>query len=191
MTAREESNAALLKWFSSELTNVIKSHAASKFDINIDPQQLGFLSTWNFFKKLTAFNKNIAVELTEAIPLESNSIKMQNSLPTLYLNRLKKMGFTTVIDDIDSGQNTLKLITDNLHNIDRIKISLLAFKNLDSQVLLSFLKAWHVLADHYGLELVIEGTNNLEIVKSLVANDFLIQQGFYWQKPQIITLNNS
>ncbi len=191
LTAHEDTNAKFLHWFEQKIIDILNDFNSYRFDINIDPQQLSFFSTWRFFKRMAPFHQNLAVEITEAIPLESKSTKMQNDLPTLYLHRLKKMGFTTVIDDIDSGQNTLKLVTDNLHNIDRIKLSLLAFKELDSSVLLSFLKSWHQLADCYHLELVIEGIDNIEDVAALVDNDFLIQQGFYWQKPEVITLNKS
>lgn len=179
-------NEKLISWFENSLNDILEKFPDYKFNINIDPQQFKFNKTWEFLERLSSKKKRVAIEITESIPLNRNFEAQTFFLKNPPLIRLKKLGFKTVLDDVDAGQNSLQLVSDNIENIDRLKISLVAFNGLPDEVVFQFLEAWFLLAKNYGFEFVVEGIDNEETVNRLIRKEVFMQQGFFWQRPYIL-----
>ncbi|MFT8823919.1 MAG: EAL domain-containing protein [Liquorilactobacillus mali] len=182
----EAYNDVLIEWFEWEFKNLLHKFPDYKFDINIDPQQFKYPRTWVFIKNISDEHQRIAIEITETIPLNKEFTTQDEFFKKSPLAVLKKIGFKTVIDDIGTGQNSLQLVANNLEKIDRLKISLLAFRGLRNDVIFQFLEAWFNLANKYNFEFVVEGIDNKITAKNLVSGGLIMQQGFFWQEPHVL-----
>ncbi|EJF00048.1 EAL domain-containing protein [Liquorilactobacillus mali] len=182
----ETYNDIFIKWFEKEFRYLLQKFPDYKFDINIDPQQFKYPRTWVFINNISDEHQRIAIEITEAIPLNKEFATQDEFFEKSPLPVLKKIGFKTVIDDIGTGQNSLQFVSNNLQNIDRLKISLVAFRGLRSDIIYRFLEAWCNLANKYNFEFVVEGIDNKITAKNLVSGGLIMQQGFFWQEPHVL-----
>ena len=66
--------------------------------------------------------------------------------------------------------------------IQRIKLSLLVFKNEDHETTRNFVNAWLTFATHHHLDFVIEGIADRQLAETFAGNPTILQQGFYWSK---------
>ncbi|MFT8477065.1 MAG: EAL domain-containing protein [Liquorilactobacillus sp.] len=182
----EAYNNVFIEWFEKEFNYLLQKFPNYKFDINIDPQQFKYPRTWIFIDSILPECRRIAVEITEAIPLNKEFAAQDKFFKKSPLSVLKKMGFKTVVDDIGTGQNSLQFVANNLQDIDRLKISLVAFRGLRDDATYLFLKAWFHLANKYNFEFVVEGIDNEITATSLISSGLDMQQGFFWQKPHVL-----
>ncbi|MDN7145049.1 EAL domain-containing protein [Liquorilactobacillus mali] len=182
----ETYNDIFIKWFEKEFRYLLQKFPDYKFDINIDPQQFKYPRTWVFINNISDEHQRIAIEITETIPLNKEFTTQDEFFKKSPLAVLKKIGFKTVIDDIGTGQNSLQLVANNLEKIDRLKISLLAFRGLRNDVIFQFLEAWFNLANKYNFEFVVEGIDNKTTARKLISSGLIMQQGFFWQKPRVL-----
>ncbi|MFT8469794.1 MAG: EAL domain-containing protein [Oenococcus sp.] len=103
-----EGNSVLLQWFSAELRHVCLCMPQVKIDINLNPQQLLFDSTLNFLNNLEDLADRINVEITET---PSRVASMNNATMTEKLREIVGLGFSATLDDVDSGDNNLNVVT--------------------------------------------------------------------------------
>ncbi|MFT8556119.1 EAL domain-containing protein [Liquorilactobacillus hordei] len=179
-------NDIFIEWFEKEFRYLLQKFPDYKFDINIDPQQFKYAKTWMFINSISNECNRVGIEITESIPLNDEFATQDEFFKKTPLSVLKKMGFKTVVDDIGTGQNSLQFVANNLQDIDRLKISLVAFRGLRSDVTYKFLEAWFNLSRKYDFEFVVEGIDNEITAKDLVSSGLIMQQGFFWQKPHIL-----
>ncbi|GAJ27134.1 hypothetical protein JCM15457_2101 [Liquorilactobacillus sucicola DSM 21376 = JCM 15457] len=181
----EKQNGIFLTWFAEEVVELALRFPQKRFDINIEPQQLFYQSTWDFFSKLSLYSDQFIIEITERAPLyfeysSKNAIILESSL-----SKIKSLGYKVALDDVGSGQNSLGEVVKNYQNIDRLKFSMVCFNNMDDQLELNFLKSWIKLSKEYELEIVVEGIETKEMSGKLLEDScYCLQQGFYWQVPE-------
>lgn len=181
----EDRNGIFLSWFAGKLVELVTHFPQKKFDINIEPQQLQYQSTWDFLSRMSSYSDQLIIEITERAPLyfeysSKNAIILEGSL-----SKIKSLGYEVALDDVGSGQNSLGEVVKNYPNIDRLKFSMVCFKNIKNQIELNFLKSWIKLSEEYQLEIVVEGIETKEMSAKLVEdNCYCLQQGFYWQFPK-------
>ena len=92
------------------------------------------------------------------------------------------MGFELAIDDVCAGSNSYAFIVRQLKAIQRIKLSLLVFKNEDHETTRDFVNAWLTFATRHHLDFVIEGIADRQLAETFAGNPTVLQQGFYWGK---------
>lgn len=180
LVASEEGNQLFLAWFSGEMIRVLHSYPEYHFSINLHPQQLGYLSTKVFLESLQPWTDQVHFEITERPVINPT----KNFGATIdfsdHLTAMVAMGYHICFDDVDSGLNTLDLISRNVENISTLKFSIFNFRHLPQEVLNAFIIAWRVFADHYQLRLVVEGVEEQHMSDYLYQNGIIWQQGYYW-----------
>ena len=75
------------------------------------------------------------------------------------------------------------MVAQNLAYIDRAKISLIAFQKLSPDQVKNVLDLWAKFAQSVKIEFVVEGIETEAVAAELVKKDYVLQQGYYWQKP--------
>ena len=155
------------------LATALTSHSECKIYINLEPCQMEFDSVWQFLEEVhEQYGSQVAIEITE----RRETIHSLDYLDEKII-RLKKMGFELAIDDVCAGSNSYAFIVRQLKAIQRIKLSLLVFKNEDHETTRDFVNAWLTFATRHHLDFVIEG-----IAETFAGNPTVLQQGFYWGK---------
>ena len=111
-----------------------------RVDINIDPRQFLYQSTWDFLDKMVEYNQQITIEITERVSQELNLKK--GLIDTV--KHIKDLGYRVALDDISSGQYSFKVVQENIKGIDRVKLSLLIFNDdsTDSKTKNLFIMSW-------------------------------------------------
>lgn len=165
-------------WMIGQLTNLTQRCDAN-FAINIDPWQLAYSDTWNYLKRLRAISSRLIIEVTERVAELNNQIDQFSD----YIARLRELGFKISFDDVSSGQFSLQVVAQNMAYIDRAKISLVDFRNLSPDQIKKLLNLWAKFAESVKLEFVVEGIETEAIAAELVKQNYVLQQGYYWQKP--------
>ncbi|WP_057743001.1 EAL domain-containing protein [Liquorilactobacillus capillatus] len=187
----DKHNKIFLTWFAEEISELTTHFPQKRFDINIEPQQLFYQSTWDFLTKLSPYSAQLIIEITERVPQHfeypsKNAILLESSL-----SKIKSLGYQVALDDVGSGQNSLGEVIKNYQNIDRLKFSTVCFRSVNDQIELDFLKSWIKLSKEYQLDIVVEGIETEEMAARFVDDDYYcLQQGFYWQLPEDVTSLN-
>lgn len=165
-------------WMVDQLTSLTQRCNAN-FAINIDPWQLAYSDTWCYLKRLRAVSSRLTIEVTERVAELNNQLDQFSD----YIARLRKLGYKISFDDVSSGQFSLQVVAQNLAYIDRAKISLIAFQKLSPDQVKNILDLWAKFAQSVKIEFVVEGIETEAVAAELVKKDYVLQQGYYWQKP--------
>ena len=177
----ESCNQMFWEWFTLEIKKVLTDKKV-RVDINIDPHQFLYQSTWDFLDKMVEYNQQITIEITERVSQELNLKK--GLIDTV--KHIKDLGYRVALDDISSGQYSFKVVQENIKGIDRVKLSLLIFNDdsTDSKTKNLFIMSWINFAKTNNVELVIEGIEDNIAAKEMLCHNIKLQQGFFWQVPQ-------
>ena len=62
----ESCNQMFWEWFTLEIKKVLTDKKV-RVDINIDPRQFLYQSTWDFLDKMVEYNQQITIEITERV----------------------------------------------------------------------------------------------------------------------------
>ena len=128
---------------------------------------------------MRAISSRLIIEVTERVAELNNQIDQFSD----YIARLRELGFKISFDDVSSGQFSLQVVAQNMAYIDRAKISLVDFRNLSPDQIKKLLNLWAKFAESVKLEFVVEGIETEAIAAELVKQNYVLQQGYYWQKP--------
>ena len=160
------------------LVAVLEDHPQRKVYINLEPCQMEFECVWQFLTEVhQQYGSQVAIEITE----RRETIHSLDYLDG-EIHRLKQIGFELAIDDVCAGSNSYAFIVRQLGAIQRIKLSLLVFKDEDSETKREFVNAWLTFATKHHLDFVIEGITDKKLAKEFAGNSTILQQGFYWGK---------
>lgn len=174
----QEGNDQWITISKKSLATALTNHPQRKIYINLEPCQMEFDCIWRFLEEIhEQYGSQVAIEITE----RRETIHSLDYLDEEIL-RLKKMGFELAIDDVCAGSNSYAFIVRQLSAIQRIKLSLLVFKNEDHETTNDFINAWLTFATHHHLDFVIEGIADRQLAESFAGNPTVLQQGFYWGK---------
>lgn len=174
----QEGNDQWITISKKSLATALTNHSQRKIYINLEPCQMEFDCIWRFLEEIhEQYGSQVAIEITE----RRETIHSLDYLDEEIL-RLKKMGFELAIDDVCAGSNSYAFIVRQLSAIQRIKLSLLVFKNEDHETINDFINAWLTFATHHHLDFVIEGIADRQLAESFAGNPTVLQQGFYWGK---------
>lgn len=179
----DETNRIYWDGIEENLISILSQNKNDKFAINIDPQQLYFESTFDFFKKIEEYKGQLLIEITEAVPW--NRPQEDYFSPSLkkYIKRFYDMGYKVAMDDISSGMNSLNMVKECAEYISRIKLSLIQLDFDDQKVVQQVIIMWGLVAQYLKVEIVIEGIDTV-ITNIWVSNNILgLQQGFYLSTP--------
>lgn len=176
----EDTNRILMEWYEKELIVYLRRYPEFLFELNIHPQQLKCASTWRFLESMQIFNKRLIIELTEHPPVFLHYKDSVEYNLSHCMKQIVKLGYEIVIDDVSSGQNTLDLVIENIDSISGFKFSMLNFRDLDFDTMMSFLEVWLKFSKKYHLGFIVEGVENKEIMQYLYRKEVILQQGYYW-----------
>ena len=177
----QEGNDQWITISKKSLATALTNHPQRKIYINLEPCQMEFDCIWQFLEEIhEQYGSQVAIEITE----RRETIHSLDYLDEEIL-RLKKMGFELAIDDVCAGSNSYAFIVRQLSAIQRIKLSLLVFKNEDHETTCDFVNAWLTFATHHHLDFVIEGIADRQLAESFAGNPIVLQQGFYWGKGSV------
>lgn len=177
----QEGNDQWITISKKSLTTALTNHPQRKIYINLEPCQMEFDCIWRFLEEIhEQYGSQVAIEITE----RRETIHSLDYLDEEIL-RLKKMGFELAIDDVCAGSNSYAFIVRQLSAIQRIKLSLLVFKNEAHETTRDFVNAWLTFATHHHLDFVIEGIADRQLAESFAGNPTVLQQGFYWSKGSV------
>lgn len=174
----QEGNERWIELSQEALDHVLAGHPDRKIYINLEPCQMEFNNVWKFLDTTyQQYHNQVAVEITERR-------ETLHSLDYLddEMRHLKELGFELTIDDVCAGGNSYAFIVRQLDVIQRIKISLLLFRNEDFEVRHDFVKAWLAFAAHHQLDFVVEGIADRKLAQEFAGSPTVLQQGFYWGK---------
>lgn len=174
----DEGNQQWIAISKESLANTLMTHSGRKIYINLEPYQMEFDCIWQFLAEIhQRYGSQVAIEITERR-------KTLHSIDYLdrEIQRLKDLGFELAIDDVCAGGNSYEFIVRQLGLIQRIKLSLLLFKNEDRETKRKFVEAWLTFAAKHDLDFVIEGIADEQLAKRYAGNPTILQQGFYWGK---------
>jgi EAL domain-containing protein (putative c-di-GMP-specific phosphodiesterase class I)/GGDEF domain-containing protein len=122
-------------------------------------------------------NSNICLEITESVLLQDS----QQVIETL--NYLRRLGLSVAIDDFGSGYSSLSY----LHSLpfDCLKIDRDFVKGvLDDQKSEAIISSVIMLSHSFGVPLVAEGIETVEMGEKLESMGCAKAQGYYYSRPQ-------
>ncbi|MBB1079512.1 EAL domain-containing protein [Limosilactobacillus sp. STM2_1] len=176
--ATQEGNKRWIAMSQESLTAVLEKHPQRKIYINLEPCQMEFQETWKFLSEVyQRYGSQVAIEITERRETVHSLDYLDDEI-----QRLKQLGFELAIDDVCAGSNSYAFIVRQLGVIQRIKLSLLVFKDEDQETKREFINAWLAFATHHHLDFVVEGIASKQLAEEFAGNSTILQQGFYWGK---------
>ena len=87
---------------------------------------------------------------------------------------MRDLGFEIAIDDVCAGSNSYAFIKRQLPAIQRIKLSLLIFKDEDKETVMNFIHAWLTCAQKHQLDFVIEGISDQQAAQKFAGNPIIL-----------------
>lgn len=169
-----EGNEQWISISKKSLADALTAHPQRKIYINLEPCQMEFDSVWQFLEEIhEQYGSQVAIEITE----RRETIHSLDYLDEEIL-RLKRMGFELAIDDVCAGSNSYAFIVRQLSAIQRIKLSLLVFKNEDHETTRNFVNAWLTFATHHHLDFVIEGIADRQLAETFAGNQLFSSKAF-------------
>ncbi|MET4548788.1 EAL domain-containing protein [Lactococcus lactis] len=156
------------------------------YSLNVDPQELYYDETFELFKHLKKYNKNLKIELTEHLPYKRDGDYV-TEFPLEQVIKLFELGYEIVLDDFLSGINGIDKLVILSPFISRIKISKLTFNKKISDVMFSsFVNEISKLVQEVNpnLSFVIEAEEKKEIIENL--SDDWFYQTYFFDKPSIL-----
>lgn len=180
LTSSEASCDALNAWYEKTFEYYLTKYPEALFNLNIDMKQMKYASTWRMLKHISRYKGRICIELTEfyQVTTEENRRLFYESM-----NYFRSLGLAISFDDVGNGQHSLSFVTKNIHLVDTVKLSLLHFQHLDSDIMSSVLKIWVKISKTYHVNLVVEGIETMELANFLKERGICCQQGFIWGAP--------
>lgn len=185
LTTNEANCDLLNKWYEDTLTAYMDAHPDYMFTLNIDLQQMQYPSTWAMLSTLSRFKDRMLLELTEFYEVSNLANKRLFFESLAYIRNL---GMRIAFDDIGVGQHSLGFVTQNIHLVDSIKMSLLHMQHLDPITLGMFIDVWVRVAKINNVTFVVEGIENQATADVLIQRGIIYQQGFYYSEPIILNL---
>lgn len=174
----QEGNDQWIELSKKSLSEALNNHPDRKIYINLEPCQMEFDCIWRFLDDIyQQYGSEVAIELTE----RRETIHSLDYLDEQIRN-LKQIGFELAIDDVCAGSNSYAFIIRQLGLIQRIKLSLLVFKNEKAETKRDFVQAWLTFAAQHDLDFVIEGIEDEQLARLFAGDSNILQQGFYWGK---------
>lgn len=180
LISSENRNRQLMEWYSEEMIRILHKQPTYRFAINIHPQQLTHLSTWEFLERLSEWKDRLQIEMTEKPFLQSCEGPSDEHSLCSQMEAIQKLGYRISLDDVGSGINTLELVAGRMRDVTTLKFSIHNFRRISPDVLKHFIIAWRIFADNYGLRIIVEGVENQTVSDYLFANGIEWQQGYYW-----------
>ncbi|WP_281681927.1 hypothetical protein [Lactobacillus gallinarum] len=80
------------------------------------------------------------------------------------------------------GGNSFSFVSHHLDQISIIKLSLLIFDDISTEMMIQFIDAWVAFAKEKHLSVVLEAVRLKEIAQCYASNKNIYQQGYYWEK---------
>ena len=185
LTSSQENCDILNQWFEEQLTGYLEAHPEKNFSLNIDLQQMQYPSTWKMLLKLSQYKEQMMLELTEFYQISNRLHKRLFDDTMAYI---RELGMRVAFDDVGNGQHSISFVTQNIHLVDSVKISLLHLQHLDPMTIGLIIDTWVRIAKLSAVSLVVEGIENEATAKILMERGILFQQGFYFSEP--VRLNN-
>ncbi|QKN80407.1 EAL domain-containing protein [Scandinavium goeteborgense] len=125
-------------------------------------------------------NSNICLEITESVLLQ-NSKKVIETL-----NYLRRLGLSVAIDDFGSGYSSLSYL--HLLPFDCLKIDRDFVKGvLDDHKSEAIISSVIMLSQSFGVPLVAEGIETVEMGEKLESMGCVKAQGYYYSRPQLFS----
>ena len=139
---------------SQALAKVFKACPNIHVNLNIEPVQFAYPSVWDFLKQTyDRYGQKVIIEITER-QLQAGSI----------------------------GGNRFSFVSHHLDQISIIKLSLLIFDDISTEMMIQFIDAWGAFAKEKHLSIVLEAVRSKEIAQRYAGNKNIYQQGYYWEK---------
>lgn len=146
--------------------------------VNVSRIDLFVMDVPGFFQDLCQ-KYNIDTQWIEIEITESAYIYEENEVIKI-INQLMKLGFKVLMDDFGSGYSSLNLLKDI--NIDTIKLDM-RFLDKQDHKSENILESVVHMAKWLNLQVIAEGVENIEQVKTLLKIGCIYAQGFYYYKP--------
>ncbi|MCS2148502.1 EAL domain-containing protein [Scandinavium manionii] len=125
-------------------------------------------------------NSNICLEITESVLLQNS----QKVIETL--NYLRRLGLSVAIDDFGSGYSSLSYL--HLLPFDCLKIDRDFVKGvLDDRKSEAIISSVIMLSQSFGVPLVAEGIETVEMGEKLESMGCVKAQGYYYSRPQLFS----
>ncbi|MBF7124721.1 EAL domain-containing protein [Pediococcus pentosaceus] len=180
----DASNLVFCTWLVKNIIEIINDNPGIQYSFNLDPQQLLYDSTFEAMKGLIPYCDRVMIEVTESIPSNRDIDQYFNYSVRDQIKRIHEMGFSVAVDDVSSGMNSFNAVREYTQDIDRLKLSLIQLRNVEEGMITVTISLWKALAANTGIDLVIEGTDSLEVSKWLLENGLEKQQGYYFATPR-------
>jgi EAL domain-containing protein (putative c-di-GMP-specific phosphodiesterase class I)/GGDEF domain-containing protein len=125
-------------------------------------------------------NSNICLEITESVLLQNS----QKVIETL--NYLRRLGLSVAIDDFGSGYSSLSYL--HLLPFDCLKIDRDFVKGvMDDDKSQAIISSVIMLSQSFGVPLVAEGIETVEMGEKLASMGCVKAQGYYYSRPQLFS----
>lgn len=174
-------NAQLLKWYYTEIKDILQ-HTEKIISINIHPQQLYYSETFSMLDKLKMHHEQLLIEITEH-DTHPSIYRQSDATLTKSILKIRKMRFSTALDDIGTGIHTLENIISLMESVDVIKFSTLSFKQLYLEEILFLIDFWNKFSEARKVKIIIEGVDTHMLHRDLLLRKIFLQQGYYLSKP--------
>lgn len=166
-----------------ELAAFIERGAPTHFKLHINIsavqlQQPDFSShLLTCIQRNNLINSNICLEITESVLLQNRKQVIET------LNYLRRLGLSVAIDDFGSGYSSLSYL--HLLPFDCLKIDRDFVKGvLDDQKSEAIISSVIMLSQSFGVPLVAEGIETVEMGEKLQTMGCVKAQGYYYSRPQ-------
>ena len=176
----EEDNQQWIQTESQALAKVFKACPNIHVNLNIEPVQFAYPSVWDFLKQTyDRYGQKVIIEITER-QLQAGSIG--GKYFDRSFQRIHDPGFKIALDDVAYGSNSFSFVSHHLDQISIIKLSLLIFYDISTEMMIQFIDAWVAFAKEKHLSVVLEAVRLKEIAQRYAGNKNIYQQGYYWEK---------
>ncbi|WP_033445727.1 bifunctional diguanylate cyclase/phosphodiesterase [Ornithinibacillus scapharcae] len=171
----EEASLQSKKWQNLGIVHPIS------VNLSVQLFQLDNLSEWihSILKKTGLEPQLLELEITESMVL--SDIKEVIS----QLQRIRALGVKVSMDDFGTGYSSIGLL--DLIPIDTLKLDRLFTNDLDKPSKRAIINAIILMADNLGLDVVAEGVENQDHVKSLTNLGCHVMQGYFYGKPMQVS----
>lgn len=178
----EEQNSQLFQNYIQMADDFFQTHRSVRLHLNVDPKQIQLAATWKDLHQLLPFSSHVTLELTERPMTDGISNACQGDAMKASISAIHKLGFKIALDDVGTGENTMKLAEAIGNEVDCLKFTLINYCVETYDSLCDALREWRSFADGLGIPLILEGIETKEQACFFAHEGFFLQQGFYWDK---------
>lgn len=166
-------------WYEQQIMACLETYPETKFSLNIDFQQLVYVSTWDLLKSLSQYQGRMNIELTEFYQVNNSD---HRDVFLKAMNYIKELGMKISFDDVGNGQHSVAFVTENIQHVTSCKLSLLHFNHLEETTAAVLVDLWVKISADFDIKLIVEGVEDKEMADMLTEKGVVYQQGFYWSK---------